>query len=152
MTKQNLILIAACLTAGLLLGGEAKARPIKDVNVVNEPNVNVLNNVDVNVTNDTINPVPVVVQNGTTSAPAKEIVEIVKQHSCEALSQLAYQVPGQKQLTITDVAITDLSGTSRNVNIQRGVDGPIIFSRVFEGNNRTFSYTYNSGIVYQPLE
>jgi hypothetical protein len=65
MTKQNLILIAVCLTAGLSLGGEAKAKLVKDVNVVNEPNVSVLNNVDVNVTNDTENPVPVVVQNGT---------------------------------------------------------------------------------------
>jgi hypothetical protein len=79
-------------------------------------------------------------------------VEITKEHSCETLSQLAYQVPAGKQFTITDVAITDLSGTSRTVGIQRGVDGPFVFLRVFEGDTRAFNHPYQTGIVYQSLE
>ena len=81
-----------------------------------------------------------------------EIIEIVKLHSCEALSQLAYQVPVGKQLTITDVEVTDTSGNSRNVNLQRGVDGTMIFWRRFGGGETTFTQTYKSGIVYQALE
>ena len=44
---------------GTITGGEVQAASLKDVSVVNEPNVNVLNNVDVNVvnvTNDATNP------------------------------------------------------------------------------------------------
>jgi len=63
-----------------------------------------------------------------------------------------YQVPAGKQLTITDVEVTDASGNSRNVNLQRGVDGPMIFWRRFGGGDTTFTQTYKSGIVYQALE
>jgi hypothetical protein len=114
------------------LGGEVKAQAPKDVNVVNEPNVNVLNNVDVNVTNNVENPVPVVVQNGTSPAPVKEIVEITAER-LNNTPTVVYTVPTGKRLTITDVTI---AATSNNfLGIQR--------------NNATISKPYPVNQVYQ---
>lgn len=150
MTKQNLILIAACFTVGLLLGGEVKAEPTKDVNVVNEPNVNVLNNVDVNVTNDTINPVPVVVQNGTTSAPTKELVEITLDGP--STPTVVYTVPTGQRLIITDVTITlNNSPSSSDFLIQRNnvtISRPTIKNNAVVTDGSVYQRSYLSGIQF----
>ena len=147
MTKLNFVLIAACLTVGLALGGVAQAQAPKDVNVVNEPNVSVLNNVDVNVTNDTTNPVPVVVQNGTSTPPVKELVEIIQLDVPADNTVDVYTVPSGKQLAITDVIIRG-GGTTAPFQIFR--DGSIV-SRVSIGATvgAQYNHSYVSGIEFQ---
>ena len=115
-----------------------------NVNVVNEPNVNVLNNVGATVTNNTANPVPVVVQNGTTSAPARELVEITHTSIGNNIPSVVYTVPTGKRLIITDVTISFTSSLS--------VSGDFLIQR----NNVTISRArlkndggFTDGSVYQ---
>jgi len=163
MTKQNLIIIAACLTVGLSLGGEVKAQPTKDVNVVNEPNVSVLNNVDVNVTNGATNPIPVTVQNGSNGAAEKDLVEIAELVSNGEGFKSVYIVPIGKQLLIKDVTISAISkncspaigrpgGSQPKVIMQASL--PIIFADSVSplAIGATFTKTYETGIKFDQEE
>ena len=154
MTQQNLILIAACLTVGLFLGGEVQADGPEKVKVVNQPKVTVLNNVDVNVTNDATNPVPVTVQNGNNGVVAKELVEItalLPQGQSGSIS--AYTVPVGKRLVITDVQLSSRPESSSGLTqcartIQRAANGmeAVMFFRT------DFSKQYVSGIEFKENE
>jgi len=151
MTKRNIFLIAVCLTVGLSLGGEVQAQPTRDVNVVNEPNVSVLNNVDVNVTNDTTNPVPVVIQNGTSAPPVKELVEIIQLDVPGGTTLNPFTVPSGKRLLITDVIIST-GGGATGLEILR--DGAIV-SRIQEFNSgaeQIYNHSYVSGIEFKEGE
>jgi len=133
MTKRNLFLIATCLTVGLSLGGVAKAQTIKDVNV----------------TNDTPNPVPVVIQNGTNTPQVKELVEIVVLDFNNSVFNPqppldVYTVPAGKRLVITDVII---GGTSGPHTIFR--DGTIVSRVNMAKTVPQYNHSYVSGIEFQ---